>query len=89
MQTNTFNMLLVWSKVFVLFVELFPSTGVLWVIGVRMHISIFFVRLTIFKCNSLYSTWFNAVLCIILTYFFLFRPLARVGYQDQNHTVSF
>ena len=37
MQTNTFNMLLVWSKVFVLFVELFPSTGVLWVIGVRLH----------------------------------------------------
>ena len=35
MQTNTFNMLQVWSKVFVLFVELFPSTGVLWVIGVR------------------------------------------------------
>ena len=27
MQTNTFNMLLVWSKVFVLFVELFPSTA--------------------------------------------------------------
>ena len=25
---------------FVLFVELFPSTGVLWVIGVRLHISI-------------------------------------------------
>ena len=40
MQTNTFNMLLVWSKVFVLFVELFPSTGVLWVIGARLHISI-------------------------------------------------
>ena len=41
MQMNTFNMLLVWSKVFVcLFVELFPSTGVLWVIGVRLHISI-------------------------------------------------
>ena len=39
MQTNIFNMLLVWSKVFVLFVELFPSTGVLllWVIGVRSH----------------------------------------------------
>ena len=42
MQTNTFNMLLVWSKVFVLFVELFPSTGVLWVTGVRLHISILF-----------------------------------------------
>ena len=25
---------------FCLFVELFPSTGVLWVIGVRLHISI-------------------------------------------------
>ena len=37
MQTNTSNMLPVWSKVFVLFVELFPSTGVLWVIGVRLH----------------------------------------------------
>ena len=34
-------MLLVWSKVSVcLFVELFLSTGVLWVIGVRLHISI-------------------------------------------------
>ena len=37
MQTNTFNMLLVWSKVFVLFVELLPSTGVLWVIDVRLY----------------------------------------------------
>ena len=42
MQTNTFNMLLVWSKVVFLFVELFPSTGVLWVIGVRLHISILY-----------------------------------------------
>ena len=30
-------MLLVWSKVFVLFVGLFPSTGVLWVIGGRLN----------------------------------------------------
>ena len=29
MQTNTFNMLLVWSNVYVLLVELVPSTGVL------------------------------------------------------------
>ena len=39
MQTNTFSMLLVWSKVFVLFVELFPSIGALWVIGVCLYIS--------------------------------------------------
>ena len=44
MQTNTLNMLLVWSKVFVLIVELFPSTGVIWVIGVRLHISILFME---------------------------------------------
>ena len=47
MQTNTFNMLLVWSKVFVLFVELFPSTGVLWVIGVRLHISILLMKMAV------------------------------------------
>ena len=40
MQTNTFNMLLVCSKVFVSFVELFLSTGLLWVIGVHLHIII-------------------------------------------------
>ena len=42
MQTNTFNMLYVTSmeQGFCLFVELFPPTGVLWVIGVRLHISI-------------------------------------------------
>ena len=43
---------------FVLFVELFPSTGVLWVIGVRLHISILLeIWVIIKKINHIFTPY--------------------------------
>ena len=36
---------LVWEQGFCLFVELFPSTGVLWVIGVRLHANCLYISI--------------------------------------------